>query len=75
MTDRVLVMTTRDLGNAHTLTNAICSELTSYGLPTFKNLSQVCDEVAVKSGKHSKVQRLLLEREGKEIQYMYYVHH
>lgn len=32
ITERLLVMTTSELGDAHTLTNVICSELTNAGL-------------------------------------------
>ena len=62
------MMSTSDPGDAQTLTNVVCSELTNAGLTTSKILSQVYDGAAVMSGKHG---GLLQEKEGREIPYVH----
>ncbi|KAK0131285.1 hypothetical protein N1851_034018 [Merluccius polli] len=47
ITEQLLEMTTSDSGDAQTITNVVCSELTNAGLTTSRILSQVYDGAAV----------------------------
>uniref|UniRef100_A0A671QMD9 DUF4371 domain-containing protein n=1 Tax=Sinocyclocheilus anshuiensis TaxID=1608454 RepID=A0A671QMD9_9TELE len=75
VTERLLVMTTANSGDAPTITNIILSELTKAGLNTSKILSQVYDGAAVMAGKCGGVQRLLQEKVGREIPYVHCLNH
>jgi len=75
VTERLLALATSSSCDAQALTEVICSELDAAGLATSKILSQVYDGAAVMSGKHGGVQRLLLEREGREIPYEHCLNH
>ncbi|GAA6092116.1 zinc finger MYM-type protein 1-like [Tachysurus ichikawai] len=75
ITERLLVMTTANSGDAQSITDIILSELTKAGLPTSKILSQVYDGAAVMAGKYGLVQRLLQEIVGREIPYVHCLNH
>ena len=75
VTERLFALATSSSCDAQTLTEVICSELDAAGLATSKILSQVYDGAAVMSGKHGGVQRLLQEREGREIPYVHCLNH
>ena len=75
VTERLLTLATSSSCDAQALTEVICSELDAAGLATSNILSQVYDRAAVMSGKHGEVQRLLQEREGREIPYVYCLNH
>jgi len=70
VTERLIALETSSSCDAQALTKVLCSDLDAAGLATAKILSQVYDGVAVMSGKHGGVQRLLQEREGREIPYV-----
>jgi len=75
VTERLLALATSSSCDAQALTELICSELDAAGLATSSILSQVYDGAAVMSNKHGEVQRLLQEREGREIPYVHYLNH
>ncbi|ROI52181.1 Zinc finger MYM-type protein 1 [Anabarilius grahami] len=75
ITERLLVMTIANSGDAQTITNMILSELSKAGLNASKILSQVYDGAAVMSGKYGGVQRLLQEKVGREIPYVHCLNH
>ena len=72
---RLLVMTTSLAADAKTLTEVVCSKLEAAGLKTTKILSQVYDGASVMSGKHGGVQRLLQEKEKRNIPYIHCFNH
>ena len=72
---RLLVMTTSLAADAKTLTEVVCSKLEAAGLKTTKILSQVYDGASVMSGKHGGVQRLLQEKEKRNMPYIHCFNH
>ena len=68
-------MTTSLAADAKTLTEVVCSKLEAAGLKTTKILSQVYDGALVMSGKHGGVQRLLQEKEKRNIPYLHCFNH
>ena len=67
VTERCLVLSSTDSGDAKSITEVILSELTNAGLTSSKILSQVYDGVSVMAGHCVGVQRLLQERENRKI--------
>ena len=74
-TERLLTMTTSSARDAKTLAELVFSKLECTGLKTYKILAQVYDGAPVMSGNKGGVQRLLQEKEKREIPYIHCFNH
>lgn len=75
VTERLLIISTADKGDAQTLTDTVVAELNKVGLDTSKTISQVFDGAALMSGKHGGVQKLLQKELGCAIPYVHCLNH
>ena len=72
VTERLLIISTADKGDAQTLTDRVVAEFNKVGLDTSKILSQVFDGAALMSGKHGGVQKLLQKKLGCDVRFLMY---
>jgi len=73
--ERLLVISSTDSGDAQSLTDVILAEISKAGLKSTKIFSQVYDGASVMAGKNGGVQRILQEREDREIPYIHCFNH
>ena len=75
VTERLLVLSSIDSGDAKSITDVILAKLTKAELTLSKILSQVYDGASVMAGHCGGVQRLLQERENRKIPYVHCLNH